>query len=190
MDNSRKRSRRGPRATLKAASLAAGLANLVRFNATRHLRPTCAAVRRTTGEPCRNLPLENGRCRFHGGAVPRGENWHKVQLTNAAGSVAKLDKKLAEVRLRERRRAARVAAMTPEERERHDRWHAARKPGSKDARAAAKQARRNSAELMDSMRQVPRAPTPELMTLDRMLDEARKRLELMKAVEQGRGVFG
>ena len=110
MNNSRGRGRGPRRAILKAASLATGLANLKRFNATRHLMPKCGAVRRTTGEPCRNLPLQNGRCRFHGGAVPRGKNWHKVQLANSAGSVAKLDKKIEEVRLRELRRAARVAA--------------------------------------------------------------------------------
>lgn len=187
MDNSWKQRHEARRAIVKAASLTAGRANLDRFNATRHLRPTCNAVRRTTGEPCRNLPLENGRCRFHGGAVPRGRNWHKVQLANASGSVAKLDKKLEEVRLRELRRAACVAAMTPEQRERYDQWHVARKPGGKAARAATKQARRNSAELIVSMRHVPRAATPELIALDRMLDEARTHLELVSAIEEGRG---
>lgn len=31
------------------------------------LHPRCGAYCRTTGEPCRNPAMKNGRCRMHGG---------------------------------------------------------------------------------------------------------------------------
>jgi hypothetical protein len=32
-----------------------------------HLSPRCGAHARTTGQPCRNGAMKNGRCRMHGG---------------------------------------------------------------------------------------------------------------------------
>lgn len=40
------------------------------------LHPRCGAHCRTTGKPCRNAAMTNGRCRMHGGnnpGAPRGE---------------------------------------------------------------------------------------------------------------------
>jgi hypothetical protein len=40
------------------------------------LHPRCRAHCRTTGQPCRNPSMANGRCRMHGGCspgAPRGE---------------------------------------------------------------------------------------------------------------------
>lgn len=34
-------------------------------------RPICGATNRK-GEACKNAPMENGRCKYHGGMVPRG----------------------------------------------------------------------------------------------------------------------
>jgi coenzyme F420-reducing hydrogenase gamma subunit len=31
------------------------------------MQATCGAHCRTTGEPCKNYKMENGRCRMHGG---------------------------------------------------------------------------------------------------------------------------
>jgi hypothetical protein len=34
------------------------------------LHPRCGAHCRTTGQPCRNAAMANGRCRMHGGKSP------------------------------------------------------------------------------------------------------------------------
>lgn len=31
------------------------------------MQPLCGAHCRTTGQPCKNYPMPNGRCRMHGG---------------------------------------------------------------------------------------------------------------------------
>ncbi|WP_454888686.1 HGGxSTG domain-containing protein [Sphingobium indicum] len=36
-------------------------------------RLICGAKRRN-GEPCRKLPMRNGRCHLHGGKTPRGRH--------------------------------------------------------------------------------------------------------------------
>lgn len=36
--------------------------------------PRCGAYARTTGEPCQQIALENGRCHWHGGASPSGRD--------------------------------------------------------------------------------------------------------------------
>ena len=55
-----------------------GLANSL---AKRAAMPKCGARRRTDGEPCRQPVAEEGkRCRYHGGATPKGRDWHRVQL--------------------------------------------------------------------------------------------------------------
>ena len=33
--------------------------------------PRCGAYARTTGEPCKNWAMKNGRCRMHGGKAGR-----------------------------------------------------------------------------------------------------------------------
>jgi hypothetical protein len=33
--------------------------------------PTCGAYARTTGQPCKNSSMPNGRCRMHGGNAGR-----------------------------------------------------------------------------------------------------------------------
>jgi hypothetical protein len=42
--------------------------------------PRCGAQSRTTGQPCRNPSMANGRCRMHGGkstGAPRGrKHWN------------------------------------------------------------------------------------------------------------------
>ncbi len=35
-----------------------------------HLSPRCGAHCRTTGQPCQNAAMANGRCRMHGGTNP------------------------------------------------------------------------------------------------------------------------
>ncbi|WP_409146573.1 HGGxSTG domain-containing protein [Pseudoxanthobacter sp. M-2] len=91
----------------------------------RQTAPMCGAARRTDGEPCRNFPLENGRCKFHGGLVPKGKNWHRVQPAhNPKRTLAKLH----EIEARQAKQRKRFARMTPEEREAHQAWQASHNP--------------------------------------------------------------
>lgn len=117
------------------------LAALAAINAARPTKPKCGAVAKSTGRQCGNLALENGRCRFHGGASPKGADWHRVQLTNAAGSDAKLAKKLREVDRRRKKQAARVAAMPPDERARYEEWAHTHRPMGPTAREQRRQDR-------------------------------------------------
>ena len=42
-----------------------------------HLSPRCGAYCRTTGQPCRNAAMANGRCRMHGGRLVGGPRGNK-----------------------------------------------------------------------------------------------------------------
>lgn len=98
--------------------------------------PICGAKCRSTAEPCQNAPMKNGRCRLHGGATPRGDKWHVPQPSSARGSDAerKFQRKLKRQQQLAKRRAERIAAMTPAEREAYDRWQRTHKPGKAAAR--------------------------------------------------------
>lgn len=106
-------------------------ANIEKANAVNREAPKCGALSRTSGQPCKKVALENGRCRIHGGKTPKGDQWHKPQFPGPGAPFEKYEKKLAELERRRKHRAARLAAMTPEERAKHDAWHKARKPGGR-----------------------------------------------------------
>lgn len=117
-------------------------------------QPKCGA-RRRSGGTCQNpAPLGgNGRCRLHGGAVPRGDSWHVRQFpTKGPGAAAKLARKLARWEKDDRARAAWLATLSPEERERFDRWCRTYRPGPKSARARAKLDREAAGWLQALMR--------------------------------------
>jgi hypothetical protein len=45
-----------------------------------HLSPRCGAHCRTTGQPCRQLAMANGRYRMHGGRLKGGPKGNKHAL--------------------------------------------------------------------------------------------------------------
>jgi hypothetical protein len=91
--------------------------------------------------------MENGRCAWHGGLTPKGDAWHKPRWPKAGPAAEKkLQRKLRDLDRATKKRAARVAAMTPAERERYERWRQAHKPGSAKARAAARHQRKMNQE--------------------------------------------
>jgi hypothetical protein len=135
------RSRRRRLSARQEAYLASGIALAARragaeaaADARRKKRP-CGAKAKSSGEPCRNPGMENGRCRLHGGLTPKGKNWHRVQWPASDAPPEKLEKKLRELKRRQLRREARVAAMTPEERARYEAWHRTHRAGSPTDRA-------------------------------------------------------
>jgi hypothetical protein len=128
---------------------------LARHRSRRWKLPKCGARRKSDGKPCQNLPLENGRCRLHGGLTPRGDQWGVVQYPS---SPEKLARKIADLQRREKKRAARIAAMTPEERARYERWCEAHRPGPKKRRAALKVERENDRAVRKIFARVIKRP--------------------------------
>ena len=106
------------------------------LNAKRATAERCGARKRGTDERCQNVPMRNGRCRLHGGATPKGDQWHKPQLPkpDAPNVVKRLRRKLWTLEKRARERRARREAMTPEQRAAHDEWHRTHQAGPQGAR--------------------------------------------------------
>ena len=146
----------------------------------RAAHPKCGAMSKTTGERCRQLALENGKCHYHGGKVPKGDAWHKVQFPSRGAPVEKLDAKLRDAARRERRRAARVAAMSPEERARYEKWHAAHRPGSRTQRDQARRDREAARSMLAPP--VERPPSPEEAALAADIARLKARLAEIDAV--------
>lgn len=96
--------------------------------------PKCSAKAKSTGGPCGNLALENGKCRYHGGRTPKGAKWHRATLDNPGKSVEVMSRKAKDLERRKAEQEARRAGMTPEERARHYEWHRTHKPGSATVR--------------------------------------------------------
>lgn len=126
-----------------------GRAAITRWHREKRSRePRCGARRKHDGKPCQQIAMENGRCAWHGGLTPKGDAWHKPRWPKGDSPTAekKLQRKLRDLDRAAKKRAARVAAMTPADRERYERWHKARKPGSAKARAAARHQRKMNQE--------------------------------------------
>lgn len=175
---------------------AVGRAALTRYN--REVRPyrlRCDATRKRDGERCENIASPNGKCRVHGGATPRGKNWHKRQWPS--GSTPDAEKKLRDkLKLidRDRRQLEkRLAKMSPDERRRYDEWHRARQPGPPGPRAQRRVDRKSAAKIRKSLeRDEPRPISPELAALQEQaaaLEAERDRLLLRQIQDQPIGVF-
>lgn len=171
-----------------------GRACCSRFNAQRRAKPRCEAIKRSDGQPCQN-PVVAGRnrCRLHGGAVPSGKHWHKLTYGKAStpAGAAKFERKLADVDRRARKREKRLAAMTPEERARHEAWHRTHRPGSAGARAAAKDDAGRQRALRDMLETEPMQLTPEaaatVAEIETTLEAVRRRrAEVERALAQAR----
>ncbi|SES44295.1 HGGxSTG domain-containing protein [Rhizobium sp. NFR03] len=170
---------RTPGWSQSAAFRAIGRAAITAWNLKRATLPTCTAKAKRTGEQCRQLPMTNGKCRFHGGATPRGDKFHVTSLPSAKGpdgGEKKLQAKLRQVRRDQKRREARLAAMTPAERERHDAWHKARQPGPAAPRAEKRRQRAMAKEIRQAAA-LPEVFSPEAAELQRKID----RLEALLA---------
>lgn len=158
--------------------------NIRKAHEAQRTYPLCNAKRRDGGR-CGNLGTgTGGRCRLHGGATPTGKDWHKVQLSNPGNSPKKLDRKLKDVARRRAKQAARVAAMTPEERARYDAWHAARKPGGPEVRCAAAEVREFRDMLTERASAAP-VETPEALAIREAIEALERQAEALKRPEVG-----
>lgn len=153
---------------------AAASAALKRWH--REVRPhaaKCGAKARSTGEPCRNVGLENGRCYWHGGVTPKGDDYHKPRWPKrtAPDAEEKLNRKLRDREKASKKRAARLANMTPLQRKRHEAWQRSHKPGPPGPRKMARRERLESIAIAERERRGPPPPTDEAK---RLLDQIAK----------------
>ncbi|MCO5139948.1 MULTISPECIES: hypothetical protein [unclassified Shinella] len=162
-----------------AAVIAIGTRALARYNAISASLPKCGARAKTTGEPCRQIAMANGRCYCHGGKTPSENEWHRTQWPkrSAPDAEQKLGRKLKAAEKASKKRARRLAEMTSEERQRHEEWHRTHRPGPSSARAAARDRRQRAREAAASFSQgVQRTPDPEIERIQRQIDELERQL--------------
>ncbi|MFN4205901.1 MAG: HGGxSTG domain-containing protein [Agrobacterium albertimagni] len=161
----------------------AGAAALTRYN--REIRPfrkLCGARTKSTEDhrPCQNLALAgHDRCRIHGGATPKADQWGLVQWPNgkAADAEAKLQAKLKRIERTRKEKAKRLAAMSPEERQRFEARAKTHAPGPAAERARRRDDRKRAAEIRASLEKPDYRPvSAELAELQRQaaaLEKAR-----------------
>jgi hypothetical protein len=155
--------------------------------------PRCGAARKRDGAPCCNPAMANGRCALHGGLTPRGDQWHRPQWP---ARPEKLNRKLRDRERVEKRRAARVAAMTPKERAAYVAWQNTHQPGPRGERESARVRRlqdREAAKLLAGQR-VPPGDQEAIDALTSAIEALRREaariapgIDLSEATE---GVFG
>jgi hypothetical protein len=160
-----------------------------RWNAERVRRPRCGAKRKN-GSLCQQWPMPNGRCHWHGGRTGRGASWHQPIFSS---NPAKLERKLRDLKRREKRRGARLAAATPAERERHAAWQLSHSPGAAAARKAKREARRQGQEARKLLAK-PRPAGPhdaEIAQLGEQIDALKRRAAEIEAetTDLAGGVF-
>lgn len=155
--------------------------------------PKCGAKSRQTGLPCQNPVKEEGkRCRYHGGATPKGKDWHRRQYPS---SPHRLKGKLKALRRRDREAEERRAAMTPEEREKHEERRRHRQPGTPAERRRASDARKARKMLSDLLDKPDKRRSEEegaLAAEIKRLEAAADELERSKEEEtdDDKGIFG
>lgn len=134
-DDANRADRRNP------AFRVAAMAALKRWNANQTSLPKCGANRKHGAGPCQQPGLgSGGRCRWHGGAVPRGDGWHQPILPkgNTPAAARKFHSKLRALEKAAKARAAQIRDMSEEELAAHRKWHAERPVGSAAKRAEVK----------------------------------------------------
>jgi len=172
---------------------------IIAFNKQRARLPKCGAKTRTTGDPCRNPALENGRCRLHGGATPKGSEWGKRQITSKPPSQRlksdwqRVEKKLQRQAREDADRARRLRKMTDAEFWRYLRRLGRRRddPLKSAFQTALREeiARRgpdpNNPNRLSPLAAAP-SPDPELTAIENRIAELRDELERRRPLE---GVF-
>lgn len=167
-----------------AAFVAAGTLALRRINAQRHLMPKCGAMSKTTGQQCRQLSMENGRCYYHGGRTPKGKDWHKPRWPKKSSPDAerKMVARLRDLERAEKQRQKRLSKMTAEQRAAFDKWHRDRPLGTPAQREAKRQARKQNDETRARFIQPSpeRQTDPELVAIQDRIDDLRAQLAALR----------
>jgi hypothetical protein len=157
-------------------------ANLATFNAA----PRCGAARKRDGQPCVNPAMKNGRCGIHGGKTPSGRQWHVVQFPDCStpAGEAKFNRKLRQRQKYATERAERLAAMSPDQRAKHEAWHRSHRPGGAGAARSTQRGRMGQnaqAHLLAALEPSLRSTDPEAVRIEAALDAARAKLAILEA---------
>lgn len=168
---------------------------LARYNASRPYLPKCGAKRKRDGEPCQNLSLANGRCRYHGGKTPKGDGWHRPVWPNgsAPDAVRKMYAKIAALEKSARKRAARLSRMSDEQRQQHENWHRERPATTAADRAEQRRLRQDAKSARESLSSEPVkaiSEDPEYRALITRIAELKANLVALENEEIEKGVFG
>jgi hypothetical protein len=118
--------------------------------------PKCSARSKTTGERCRQIALENGKCHYHGGSTPKGRDWHRVQLPKPGASPKQQQRALEKIKRRQKQAAMRRTKARVEDRPSSAHQRAMR-PGTPAERAMRRQDREASA-LLAAVREAQTVP--------------------------------
>jgi hypothetical protein len=157
------------------------------INARRAALPKCGAKRKSDGGACQQPAMPNGRCRFHGGLTPKGDQWHKLRVParskSGAKSLARFDKKLEARERREREKKRKLATMTPDQRQAYEAWQQTHKPGSASARARARFLREQNAFLVELLEKPNQPVSDQIAALDALIDQ-------IEAENCREGIFG
>ena len=153
------------------------LAALARYNASKADRPKCGAKRRNGAGICASPALANGRCRWHGGRTPSGDDWHKARWPKASDprEASKFAAKIRALEKRAKARAARLAQMTPEEIAAYRKWHAERPVGPAARRAEMKAQSAAASRLFERTAPTPDAD-PEYLAICARIKELKSKL--------------
>lgn len=155
---------------------------MLQFNRLRMHGPKCGARTKTDGQPCRNAAMENGRCRFHGGRTPKGDQWHVTTWPDPKSTEAtqKLNRKLHDLKRIAKRREARMRALTPDERGAYAAWLRDHTPGPAAAREWKRRDRAEAKAMRLRLAQPPtRPPDPEAEALRRLIEAKQREIDTL-----------
>ena len=182
----RKRTRRAKAPLSKwqssSAFRAMASAAMTDWNEKRRQLPKCGARRKHDGEPCQQVAMANGRCVYHGGKTPKGDQWHRYQWPERDGPrvMKKLQQKLAQIERQEKARAARNAAMSDEARAAHEEWKKARPPGSAAARTLKRRDKQTATEIRELLARPEPTPSPEVAQIAAEIAKLQQQLQKLK----------
>jgi hypothetical protein len=170
------------------------------WNAERPNLPKCGATAKGSGEPCKQVAMENGRCAWHGGKTGRKDQWHLPQwpVKSSPNVTKKMNRKIQDRERQARKRAQRLAAMTPEERQRHAEWQKAHRPGPASRRAAERARRAQNRDARERFARVDEPPpqSAEVQALAETIEDLRYQAQRLKSghntpiTNLDEGIFG
>lgn len=153
-----------------------GLASLHKINRRRDLLPKCTAIAKSTGQQCQQLAIRGKtKCRFHGGATTRGDNWHRPRWPKPSDprAMEKIDAKLRALAKNAKARDARLATLPPHRRAEYAAWLRAHKPGPKAARRRDREWRRQALDAVESLKPKVVPTNPEADAIDADIERLR-----------------
>lgn len=167
-----------------------------KMNKQHREKPRCGAARKLDGNPCQKPALENGRCQWHGGKTPKGDQWHVTQWPGKTQkrAVQKMNRKLEDVERATAELKKRLSKMTEEELAVYEAWKKTHKPGKAAARELKRQDAKNAGYFRalsgSSKSENTTADAAELRARRLYLEAEYERLQQLLEDSENLGAFG